>query len=317
MKFAWRLAWTTAVLAFTAHAQPAAELRAEYEGAKSAIEAEIQPKLDSALSAYADGIASLQQKKMIAKKVEEALQLKKEAERLTQGKPPGDLPSSAPMDWRTLRSNYEKQVLAARQPMAFKVRAARALYSQKLDAAERRLATQPGSPDLEAVRLHKMCFVIETQMEERGTVSSAGEGYKIEVPPEGALLLGFNAGEGGFFGHTIIKSLQPVFLTAGGENPGKVYGDGSRNKKLIAPPGYAVGAMLVKSGQRLDGFSITFMKIIPGKLALDPKDTKQTDWIGGGGGGGARQIGGNGKPVVGVAVKSGSDVDGLGIVQLR
>jgi hypothetical protein len=153
-----------------------------------------------------------------------------------------------------------------------------------------------------------MCVAIDAQTEARGTVSTADDRHRVEVPPGGGLLVGFNMGEGGFSGRTIIKSIQPIFRTGAGEQPGAIYGDGPRRKNLVAPPGYAVGALLVKSGDRLDGLSITFMRVIP---------DKQTDWIGGTGGGQARQIGGNGRLIVGSAIMSGADVDGIGLVNVR
>ena len=52
-------------------------------------------------------------------------------------------------------------------------------------------------------------------------------------------------------------------------------------------------------------------------VELDPKDFKQSDWFGSKTGPPPRQIGGNGRPVIGVSIRSGSDVDNLGLVQLR
>lgn len=294
-----------------------AALRAAYAAERAAIEAEAQPKLDAALQAYLEGISALQQKKMIARKVEEAMALKKESERMAKGMLPGDVPSTASMEWRTLASTYAKQAQAARQPLAIRIRSARAAHLQKLGAAERALTAQPEASALEAVRWEKMCVAIEAQLEARGTVSTADERHRIEVPSSGGLLVGYNIGEGGYNGRTIIKSIQPIFRTGAGEQPGAIYGDGPRRKNVVAPPGYAVGALLIKTGDRLEGLSITFMKVVPEKLALDPKNTKGTDWIGGTGGGQARQVGGNGRLAVGSAIKSGSDIDGIGLVNLR
>lgn len=292
-------------------------IRAEYVAALASLEAEQKPRIDAALATYETGLRSLEQKRLLAKKLEESLALRSEAERMKDGKPLGALPKTASPEWRLLRVAYENQIQSSKQPAALKVRSIRQRYLQQLAALERSVAAQPDSPVLAAVRFEKMCFAISQQVEQKAYTLTPGAPNREEIPPQGALLVGFNIGPGGFSGRTIIKSIQPVFLTGEGEKPGEVYGQGSRGQHVVAPPGYAVGGMLVKTGDRLDAISITFMKIIPGTLALDPKDLKQSDWFGNTRGPQPRQIGGNGRPVIGVAIKSGADVDSLGLVQLR
>lgn len=137
------------------------------------------------------------------------------------------------------------------------------------------------------------------------------------IPPEGALLVGFRYGEAGFAGTTIIKTLQPLYLTAAGLKAGQVFGQGHLDRAVLAPPGYAVGALHVKSGHRLDGFRITFMKLLPGRLELDPEQFLVSAWLGGRGGGAPRLNGGTGKPAIGIAIRSGADVDNLGLFLAR
>lgn len=47
---------------------------------------------------------------------------------------------------------------------------------------------------------------------------------------------------------------------------------------------------------------------------LDPSDAYRSEWLGGKGSG-EHQLGGDGKPVVGVFGKAGDWVDGVGIIQ--
>lgn len=292
-------------------------LRAEYSLALAAVEAEQKPRKDTLTTAYETGLRSLERKQMAAKKMEEGLVLRTEADRIKAGKSPASLPKSASPEWRALRLAHDNQVKALRQPTEFKVRGIRQRYLQQLNAAERYLMGEPSSPLLAPLRMEKMCFAISEQVEQGTYIATPGSQGREEVPPRGALLIGFNIGPGGFSGRTIIKSIQPVFLTPEGEKPGDVYGDGPRDHHTVAPPGYAVGGMLVKISDRLDAISITFMKINPVTQALDPKDFKQSDWFGSKGGPQPRQIAGNGRPVIGVSIASGSDVDNLGLVQLR
>ena len=292
-------------------------LRAEYSQALAAVEAELRPRKDTLSAAYESGMRSLEQKQMSAKKMEEGLVLRTEADRIRAGKSPAPLPKSASPEWRALRLTYDNQMRAAKQPAEFKARGIRQRYQQQLNNAERYLAAQPDSPLLPPLRMAKMCFAISEQIEAGAYASTPGSQGREEMPQGGALLIGFNVGPGGYSGRSIIKSIQPVFLTAEGETPGEVYGDGPRGHRAVAPPGYAVGGMLVKISDRLDAISITFMKINPVTQALDTKDFKQSDWYGSKGGPQPRQIGGNGRPVIGVSIRSGSDVDGLGLIQLR
>jgi hypothetical protein len=135
--------------------------------------------------------------------------------------------------------------------------------------------------------------------------------------PEGAHLVGLEIGLGRFFDKPIVKSVRPVFRTGDKDSAGEWHGPTDDNVvkevvKVVAKPGYAVGAITVKTGLGLDGLSITFMKLVGGNL--DPKDSYESEWVGGQGGGRPQKIG-DGKPVIGLIGKERADtVSGLGLL---
>ncbi len=111
-------------------------------------------------------------------------------------------------------------------------------------------------------------------------------------------LVGLEVGVGQYGGIVCIRTLKPIFLDGDKETTGKQWG---RDKisviKAIARPGYAVGGLNVKSARFAEGFSIIFMKIVDGKL--DPRDSYESEWMGGMGGDPKATLGGDGRPVVG------------------
>ncbi len=137
--------------------------------------------------------------------------------------------------------------------------------------------------------------------------------YRDATPPNGALV-GLEIGLGKFFDNDVVKAIRPVYRVGDKESVGEQFGtDTTRVTKIIAKPGYAVGAITLKNGLGVDGLSITFMKLTDGKL--DPKDSYESQWVGGMGGGGPVRVGGDGSLVVGVLVKANAkDVSGLGLI---
>ena len=83
--------------------------------------------------------------------------------------------------------------------------------------------------------------------------------------------------------------------------------------RLVAKPGYAVGAVNVKAGGNADGLSVTFMRIKGNQL--DPKDAYESQWVGDPRPGGRTLLGGDGRPVVGIfGTKSKENTSGLGLI---
>jgi hypothetical protein len=86
-----------------------------------------------------------------------------------------------------------------------------------------------------------------------------------------------------------------------------------KSPTLGSQPGYVATVVVAKSGHRLDGIRLIFMKVSNGRL--DPDDTYRANWIGGLGGGGKRLYATYGNPIVSVFGRQGRDVDAIGFVQ--
>jgi S1-C subfamily serine protease len=151
---------------------------------------------------------------------------------------------------------------------------------------------------------------------ERGPRIQGGGGNPEfrDVTPEGGVLVGFEVGLGKFINNDTIAALRPIYRVGDKEHRGEQYGtDMRRGLKVVAKPGYAVAGITANTGAGLDGMSITFMKLVNGQL--DPKDSYESQWVGGPGGFGAVRIGGDGSLVVGVLVKQNQkDVVGVGLI---
>ncbi len=121
----------------------------------------------------------------------------------------------------------------------------------------------------------------------------------------------------------MVRSIQPKYLTPAGKVNGKAYGRGASAKvqseflaeflDLEAKEGYAVGAIVVKAGDRVDGFRVVFMRIKGDRL--DPNDKYESRWVGGRGGRAETLLGGDGKPVIGIHGRCGDDLDSIGLIQ--
>lgn len=99
----------------------------------------------------------------------------------------------------------------------------------------------------------------------------SGKDKYEEVPPEGAILIGFRytVNRGGEYTGVI----QPIFMTARGEVGGKTYGILDKNVKVMearAKPGYAVGAITTRNGG-YEGLKPTFMRITDKGLNINDK----------------------------------------------
>jgi hypothetical protein len=139
----------------------------------------------------------------------------------------------------------------------------------------------------------------------------------LDAAPAGALLVGLHVGLGKFFKNDVIKAIRPVYRKESTETLGVQRGtDLSRIVKVVAKSGYAVGAITTKTGLGLDGFSLTFMKVVDGKL--DPTDSYESDYIGGPGGGGPSKLGGDGNAVLGIVGKANAkEVTGIGLLMRK
>ncbi len=138
-----------------------------------------------------------------------------------------------------------------------------------------------------------------------------------EVPPEGALLIGFDLGLGKFVNNDVIHYVRPIFLTALGEKKGTAFGRLPLKVFTVkAKEGYAVGALTIRGGGGLDGLSLTFMKI--DKDGLNKDVSYKSPWYGGLGGS-VGEVGGDGSPIIGICGRRSDDgkYSGLGAVTVQ
>jgi hypothetical protein len=164
---------------------------------------------------------------------------------------------------------------------------------------------------------------------ELGFVSA--KGVFTEVPPQGAVLIGFDVGVGKFFDIETVYALRPIYLSADGEMMVEDHGlfrdrrlpkDRIVKSKVIrtehirARPGYAVGGLRLRSGLLINGLSVTFMRITG--RALDPSKSYDSDWVGDRTGGSEAAVDGEGAPVLGVFGRQDEDhVHALGLYFMK
>jgi hypothetical protein len=148
---------------------------------------------------------------------------------------------------------------------------------------------------------------------ETETVGGGGGHVFRELPDPRAILVGFRARTFHFAGNLVVKALRPVWLTGRGRREGETRGKASgRWTEIVARPGYAVGMLKGRGGDRLNGFRLVFMRI-RGKT-LDTADSYESEWFGGPGGGDEKQLGGEGRFIIGVHGRCGLDLDSIGLL---
>jgi len=139
-------------------------------------------------------------------------------------------------------------------------------------------------------------------------VGGGGGGPFVDIGPSGSLLVGMHVVHNG-----VINIVTPVFRTAKGDIDGHSHGsNGGTNEEAIAKPGYAVGGMVIKAGNSVDGFRLVFMRIRGRRL--DPKDSYESQWFGGQGGERETKLGGDGNPVLGIFGANGTNIDAIGLI---
>ena len=174
----------------------------------------------------------------------------------------------------------------------------------------------PGFAAKIAAAVHDKKFALSELSRPKG-------GAGNDVPDEGAVLVGFEFFETKSNGYPDIRSLRPIFLTTAGVKPGMDRGKMEKvTNKVIARPGYAVGGINVyhtNNDGRIQGLQVIFMKMVPaeGRLDHSSSSTYRSLWFG------TlphkdkpKELGGDGRPVVGVYGFHGADCDCIGIVQV-
>jgi len=147
------------------------------------------------------------------------------------------------------------------------------------------------------------------------TVGGSGGGPFEVIPDSPSLLVGFEYTTSKLYGgHLTVKSVRPIFQSRDGEFTGKWNGlPHGKVQRVVAKPQYVVAGIVGKSGHRVDGMRLIFMRVQGGRL--NPDDTYRSDWIGGQGGGPQKLCAANGDPVVGIYGRRGHDLDAIGFIQ--
>jgi hypothetical protein len=161
-------------------------------------------------------------------------------------------------------------------------------------------------PKNERVIPGDMYASIQQSVSERKLVDVSNFGFEPnrdrpyrEVPPEGAILIGFQVGLAPFFADAdVIGALRPIFLTRNGEKLGQWYGKAPVSPIILkAKTGYAVSAVNLRTGLLIDNISVKFAKLGQGRLHLDDSYDSPAA---GGQGGEPNTLGGDGAIFVGV-----------------
>ena len=139
-----------------------------------------------------------------------------------------------------------------------------------------------------------------------------------DIPEGGALLVGFEYFQPWSNSDTgTVRSLRPYFLTKEGVVPGKDRGTMERvTNKIMAKPGYAIAGLYAGDEKEIQA---VFMKINPatGGFFTDPANTYKSQAYGKEGKGKPKLLGGDGRLVIGVYGKTGSDCDDLGLILMN
>jgi predicted Zn finger-like uncharacterized protein len=140
----------------------------------------------------------------------------------------------------------------------------------------------------------------------------------VEVPPEGALLIGFQVTHGMFGPAKVVYGLRAIYQTKEGEKLGALHGKAPTGPAdtvtLKARPGYVVSGANLRAGLSIDGLQLTYRKLVSGRL--DEKDTYTSDWAGNTTGGAPSSLGGQGIFFVGITghVNGGGNTCSLGLI---
>lgn len=155
--------------------------------------------------------------------------------------------------------------------------------------------------------------VVARRTKSRFVGGRGGAGFD-DSPLRPAMLVGLRYWTSRYGAGIIVKAAQGIYRTDEGPAEGKPYGrPNGAPGEVVAKPGYAIGAIVARGGDRVDGCRIVFMRVA--EKGLDPKDSYESEWLGGSGGGGETLLGGGGVPIVGLAGRSFEDLDCIGVVQ--
>ncbi|MDY3563596.1 hypothetical protein R5W23_005210 [Gemmata sp. JC673] len=129
--------------------------------------------------------------------------------------------------------------------------------------------------------------------------------------PAGGWLVGFDVWYSKFVNNDIIGAIRPIYWVNNAYALGQVHGTPTQSgTRLLAKPGYVVGAVNVRAALAIDAITVTFMKA-NGEW-LDKNDSYISERLGGTGGW-PTDISSNGAPVTGIVGRKSANVSGLGL----
>jgi hypothetical protein len=299
------------------------KLLADYDAAEKAIQAEIQPQLDDLKTRCETSLTAMAEKLNQAKRADLAEGLKREIKRFQKHGQALSSTKDAPVEARTAYADYARGAQAAEQSVALKRASQRTKFAQELAAAERAATTRGDAAAVALLRRARASLVVRQAVAQRAYVPSDLFGKREggewqEVPAEGGVLVGFRAQKGGWFQFDVVKGLEPVFMTSSGMIRGTKRGSGSLDQEAIAKDGYAVGGILVWSGEVVDSMQAIFMKLKPDGLSLDPQDSYISGMLGRPPGKGKpRELNGKGKLAIGIYGAAGDTVENIGLIFVK
>ncbi|MDB6079350.1 MAG: serine protease [Akkermansiaceae bacterium] len=303
-----------------------AQLMQDYAPKEKALDEELKTQLEPATKAYQDALATLIQKIEHSSTPEKGDPIRKEVGRFASsglaGAPDENVPVGVKSAWKTYVTEAQKITLA----FAPKRTALRAQHLKDLAEIEKGWVAKNDTIAIAAVRRARTFTILRTAAEENRVQCTETNPKPVQVtdiPHEGGYLIGFAANAGKWWNSQVTEVAEPIFMTPEGVKTGRAFGRNHGNTKAIAKDGYAVGAITVRGKipqpnvEVVGCFQLTFMKINPDGLTLDPKDSYQSDWLGDPGGLKPKEHSGRGKLILGVRAKSGDDTDTLSLLFMK
>ncbi len=143
--------------------------------------------------------------------------------------------------------------------------------------------------------------------------SPSGEAFE-DAAPDNGMLVGLRIAKGPAFGG-VPQAIQPVYQVENRYVAGSWSGDPKGEQfEVLAPAGYAVGAIQVRRGLVVNGVRARFYRVTD--HALDPRDALTSEYLGADGGG-DELLDARGNMVIGLFGHRDSNLRGLGISFLR
>ena len=131
----------------------------------------------------------------------------------------------------------------------------------------------------------------------------------------GGILVGFDLWKSNFQNNLIVGGICPIFQTASSRVRGPKRGRTNGTPVTIeAKPDFAVAGIVVKSGGRVDGLEVVFMRVNHAGVGLDSAGSYKSEWFGGRKGGRETRLVPNQQPIIGIFGGSGGGLDRLGLL---